>query len=262
MNIKITPDKESLIFSNLNFSNKKIANMVGVCEHTIETFLRKKGIIKGRRTLSVDESFFETIDSPSKAYILGLIYADGWNNIAGNRWGIQLTCSDEHILNSISKEINYSGTIKKLKPSCPNGKERSRLEVCSKKMCSDLLKLGVPQNKSLILDFNKKNIADPFLKDFFRGVFDGDGTIYIGKKNQFEVKITSSTIFCLKAQSFFQDIFDYVPKIRIYKTNEKSADLKFKGRIKCKLFLDWIYQGDPILKLNRKFEKFKTIKEI
>lgn len=262
MNIKITPDKESLILSSLSLSNKKIANIIGVCEHTIETFLRKKGITKGRRVLSVDESFFESVDSPSKAYILGLIYADGWNNISGNRWGIQLTRSDEYLLNLISNEIGYSGTIKKLKPSCQNGKERSRLEICSKKMCADLLKLGVLQNKSLILDFNKKNILAEFLKDFFRGVFDGDGTIYIGKKNQFEVKITSSTIFCLSSQSFFKDVFNYLPKIRVYKKNSKSADLKFKGRIKCKLFLDWIYQGDPILKLNRKFEKFKTIKEI
>lgn len=259
MNIKITPEKEAYILNNLNLPNKILANSIGVNEITVEKFLKKKGIKKGRRILNVNESFFEKINSSKKAYILGLIYSDGWNNISGNRWGIQLNKEDEYILKEISEAIEYSGSIKTLKPSCENGGYRSRLEICSKKMCNDLLKLGVFQRKSLILDFDEKILHDSFVADFFRGIFDGDGTIYIGKNSQYEVKITSSIKFCEKTQSFFEKFINYKPKIYKYKKNELSADLRFKGRNNVLKFLNWIYAQKSNLFLKRKFVKYQSI---
>jgi hypothetical protein len=259
MNIKITPEKELFILNNLKISNKILAEKVGVNEVTIEKFLRKRGLKKGRRLINVDESFFEKIDSHQKAYVLGLIYADGWNNVSGNKWGIQLTEGDGYLLEKIASLIKYEGSIKTLKPSCKNGKPRKRLEICSKKMCSDLLLLGVQQKKSLILDFDEKIIPINFYPDFFRGVFDGDGTLYIGKSSQYEVKITSSIKFCQKSQSFFERNIMYKPSIYVYKKNISSADLRFKGKNNVIKFLNWIYLKKEDFFLKRKFEKFQLI---
>jgi hypothetical protein len=118
MNIKITPEKELFILNNLKISNKILAEKVGVNEVTIEKFLRKRGLKKGRRLINVDESFFEKIDSHQKAYVLGLIYADGWNNVSGNKWGIQLTEGDGYLLEKIASLIKYEGSIKILIPNC------------------------------------------------------------------------------------------------------------------------------------------------
>jgi hypothetical protein len=260
MNLKINKEKADIILANLDITNKKISKLVGVSEVCIERFLKRNNIIKGRRTITLDESFFEDINSNDKCYILGLIYADGWNNISGNRWGIQLTKSDEYILYDISKLLSYGGTIKNLKPSCENGKLRSRIELCSKKMCNDLLNLGVYQNKSLILDFNENLIPKQFINDFFRGVIDGDGHIYISPNySHFSVTITSSTIFCKSCQKFFEKELNYKPSIRLYRNNNLSADLRFSGRNNVLKFLRWIYDTKSELKLNRKYDKFLSI---
>jgi hypothetical protein len=259
MNIKITPEKEAFILNNLNLSNKILAQKVEVCEGTIEEFLRKRNIKKGRRTWNINENFFEKVDSKEKAYILGLIYSDGWNNVANNYWGISLTESDGYILEDIAKIIGYNGPIKSVKPSCKNGRFRKRLEVCSKKMCSDLLNLGVKQAKSLILDFDDSIIKKEFLSDFFRGFLDGDGNIQIQKGNKHQVRFTSSSIFCKKVKAFFEKEFELFPSLFVYKANPLSSDLRFTGLSNIIKLLNWIYQDKGKLFLTRKFEKFKII---
>lgn len=260
MNLKINTEKSNIILSNLDLSNKKISQLVNVSEGAIERFLKKRDIKKGKRKLPLNESFFENINSHDKCYILGLIYADGWNNISGNRWGIQLTKDDEYILYEISKILDYGGSIKTLKPSCENGKSRSRLELCSKKMCSDLLNLGVVQNKSLVLDFYEENLPLNFINDFFRGVFDGDGSLYISPKlTHFSVKITSSTIFCKSCQKFLEKHINYKPSLKIYKQNPRSCDLIISGRNNVLNFLNWIYNSKSNLRLSRKYNKFLSI---
>lgn len=258
MNIKLTEQKNRFILNNLDLTNKKLAELNDVSEGCIEQFLKRNSIKKGRKKIKVNESYFEKINNSHQAYVLGLIYSDGWNNISGNRWGIQLQETDLDILKKISEVIKYKGTIKTLKPSCKNGKPRKRLEVCSKKMCSDLLKLGVFQKKSLILDFNPDLIPKKFMNYFFRGVFDGDGSLYI-KGSQKEARITSSLKFCYSCQDFFKSFLKYEPKIYFYKKSKQTGDLRFKGHNKVKLFLDWIYSGDLHLKIDRKYKKYRSL---
>ena len=47
-----------------------------------------------RRKYQVNEFFFDEIDSEEKAYWLGFIYADGYVNTNGNKFGINLSLKD------------------------------------------------------------------------------------------------------------------------------------------------------------------------
>ena len=55
-----------------------------------------------KRLYSVDDDFFETINTIEKAYILGFIIADGHNNISKNLLSIQLHPQDTDILEKIN----------------------------------------------------------------------------------------------------------------------------------------------------------------
>ena len=61
------------------------------------------------RTYTLDEKYFDKIDSQNKAYILGFIYADG--SINKGCLNITLSNKDVEILEFIKDELKYSGKI-------------------------------------------------------------------------------------------------------------------------------------------------------
>ena len=79
------------------------------------------------RIYTLDENYFDSIDNPNKAYIIGFIYADGSINLKRNLLTICISEKDLEILEFIKKELNYSGIIssKKIKKNkcclCPTG---------------------------------------------------------------------------------------------------------------------------------------------
>lgn len=125
------------------------------------------------RIYKVDEFYFEIINSPEKAYILGFFYADGYNNESN---GIVSSTQREDridILTSIKDRIHADQEIK-IYP----GQRAYSLTICSTKMSKDLANAGAMQCKSHILTFPDSTIvSDELIPHFIRGYFDGDGCI-------------------------------------------------------------------------------------
>lgn len=61
------------------------------------------------------------------------------------------------------------------------GKEYSRIQISSKTLTADLLKLGCTPRKSLTLKFPNDGIfkSNDLIRHFIRGYFDGDGSVFI-----------------------------------------------------------------------------------
>lgn len=165
-------------------------------------YLRKKygcetdatiyGILKAynipRRSLSdarriacnytVDETVFESIDTPEKSYWLGVMYSDGYISALKytKRFGLSVSRKDIDLLEKFKQFLNYSGTIGNYTVSSGYkvGTEYSRIVVGNNKMVADLERHGVKEHKSLILN----HISEILYKDdFIRGFVDGDGSI-------------------------------------------------------------------------------------
>ena len=66
--------------------------------------ISRKG--NGLRKYSLDEHYFDNIDTPNKAYILGFLYADGYNNEATGVIGISVQEQDKDILQKILLDSN------------------------------------------------------------------------------------------------------------------------------------------------------------
>ena len=128
-----------------------------------------------------DKSFFEKVDSHDKAYVLGLIFTDGYIIKDYSGFGIQLTESDGYLLNRIANLIGAKQGTAKIngdtkRKSLKGARDMVRLTVHNRKMAEDLRSLGVVRNKSKILRYNNC-VPSQYLSSFFRGLIDGDGCI-------------------------------------------------------------------------------------
>lgn len=131
-------------------------------------------------TYSLDASYFETLDTQEKAYWAGFIAADGY--VAEKApWVVVLMLGYDDIqhLEQFAKDISYTGPIKLRTAS--NGTYKSdslfaRIELCRKKLCQDLVVHGICHDK---LKRSVPSMPDELLRHFFRGYFDGDGSVYL-----------------------------------------------------------------------------------
>ena len=68
------------------------------------------------RKYDLNENYFEKVDSPEKAYLLGLIYADGCNYTPTNTITFYFQEQDKHILEDIKRLLHYNSPLKEIKP--------------------------------------------------------------------------------------------------------------------------------------------------
>ena len=139
------------------------------------------------------ENYFRQIDSKEKAYWLGFIYADG--GISCNRLCFSLSSKDRGHLVSFCKSIGYDcSKIKSYKRKLRDKTYScSDLSVFSKKIVSDLAKLGCIEKKTYSLRFPK--ILEEFRCAFLVGFYDGDGC-------------RGTSTICSGSREFLQDIKD------------------------------------------------------
>lgn len=126
-------------------------------------------------------TYFDVIDSEAKAYLLGFITADGSVGIrAGRDFGktlrLELQESDEFILDLLVKELNIKS--KKYYRN-KNGNVSVSISISSVEIVDSLERYGVVANKTYVLESLFTDLSDDLLRAYLRGLFDGDGSLYI-----------------------------------------------------------------------------------
>lgn len=245
-------------------SSVKLAERYGVNHHVIATILKERGIQRNRtlstRKYSVDEHYFDVIDTSEKAYVLGLLYADGCNFEPKLTISISLQEEDVELLEKLRKELKSEKPLEFLDYSKKHDfgytyKNQYRLLIFSKHMSKELHNKGVVTNKSLILEF--PDWLDPDLySHFIRGYFDGDGSI--GKHNNtISCTITSTNNFCERIKKICENFIGV--KVKIYDASCHNGVTKqmniYGGKNSIKKFLDWIYT-DANIYMERKYKRY------
>ena len=167
------------IIDNYNIkTSKKIAEEIGCSKGYVTKVWRENGL-KGKtnRVYYSNFSYFNQINSPTKAYILGLICSDGCIYTRKNHkglWQIALQRQDAQVLEDIKQEIKSDNTVKY------NG-NTATLTIVSQEMYDDLIRIGITPRKTYTTDLSKviQNIPVQYQKDFVHGYFDGDGSITV-----------------------------------------------------------------------------------
>lgn len=244
----------------------KIARKINKCTDTIREYLvllkelPETPVGKGgrKRKYTVNDSFFEKIDSEAKAYVLGLIFADGCVHPKRHRFSITLKSSDEQLLVKVNELLESNFPINRYSARY-NEKykftEKSSLQVTSKKILKDLENFGCVSKKSNILTFPK--IDEEYKNHFMRGYFDGDGSVYLaGKRKEIIIDIISTKEFC---EVFLKNL-PYNGKTTVKKDNRYEKNIhyiKIGGNNQVKIIYNFLYHNANVF-LQRKKDVFET----
>ena len=191
--MKSTTEKNTL--KNIRYKNAELAYIKSnktlrlVCKeyqidrHSFSNYLKSKNISTRKKINSCD-TMFEIIDTEEKAYWLGFLYADGcvsYNKVSfPTRYVVELSLkeSDKVHIEKFQKFMNSTRNIEYRKNT-----KSFRIQIFSKKLCEDLIKLGCTNKKSLTLKFpTLEQVPLNFINSFIRGYVDGDGSIVLNNK--------------------------------------------------------------------------------
>jgi intein-encoded DNA endonuclease-like protein len=251
-----------------------LAKEYGFTQPGISGFLKRNNIEVFKdnsvlnRKYTLNENYFDSIDTEDKAYFLGLLYADGCNHRNSNRVVITLIEKDKHILESFNEYLNHSKPLyfRPLSNKNKNWNDCYALNICSAKISEKLSSLGCVVAKSLILEFpTEEQVPDYLIRHFIRGYFDGDGhfskSVTKKERNNYNFSIISTYNFCIKLKEICKLKLKINSRIARYKNrNEITCDFRISGYYQVYKFLDWIYE-DCTLKLNRKYQRYLDYKK-
>ena len=255
------------LYKNHNYNFIDIARKLGRDERSIRGYLNKIGYkaksqSELQRKYPIVENFFDEINTEEKAYILGLLYADGYNNTDKNEVCISLKEDDVEILNRITEIIQPTKPLFYLDMSpdnrgMKNSKNQYRITINNKHISQKLVELGCGKAKSSILVFPSDiQVSNSLINHFIRGYFDGDGSVSKGKNPKIDIISTPEFLIPL------QKILNNILKIGITKLNTKGhhsnanvTTLQIGGKLQCIRFGDWIYK-DATIYLERKKKVF------
>lgn len=215
-----------------------------------------------KRKYHLNEHYFDKIDDEHKAYWLGFLYADGYNDERRGRIVVSLHGKDIEILQNFLKDLNSNHLIRKSKHTYTDN-DICTIELSSRHLSQTLAKLGCYQCKSLTLSFpSSKYISKKFLAPFLRGMWDGDGEIKINKFSNRKylyphIAIYSSKVFCEQLQTVLTKLNFKSHIINMRNPLNKSLYIK-GGKKEIKKFLVWLYK-DASIYLNRKYANYLTI---
>lgn len=262
--IKLTEeDKENIVkLYEDGLSMDKIAGMYHSTRKTVSEILHSFNVhIKTPSELgkkyTLNEKYFDVIDNQDKAYILGLLYADG---CVTDKNGILITLQekDKEILYKINDllESNRDLKYKEYNQKNKNWSNQYCLSIVNKYMAEQLCMLGVVPRKSLILKFPEW-MPDDLCPHFIRGYMDGDGTIARFEKR---ASLVGTEDFCNFLSVFLKN------KLGIHagvysrnKTQETPTKyLRIAGAKQVKKFLDYIYNNANLF-LDRKYDIYKSL---
>jgi len=192
----------------------KIGRELRVGKKIVINTLKENSIpIIGTKRYFSNENYFENIDTEEKAYWLGFLFADGYVRIRKEKYGevkLKLQLNDIKHIELFKKSLKSTNIIK-IYNNPYRYKDKTKMissasiSIYSTKMVNDLIKLGCVEKKSKVLYF--PIIKKELTQHFIRGYFDGDGSIYLNKKNRLEYYICSgSRHFLSSIQKVFNSI--------------------------------------------------------
>lgn len=121
----------------------------------------------------IRHDYFAQVNSPIKAYILGVLAADGNILPKHHRLTLELSAKDADLLETVRDELVPGGAITSRHR---NGHDYHVLVFVSRAMVSDLETLGVTAAKSHTIIW-PETLPPAFAREFILGYFDGDGHI-------------------------------------------------------------------------------------
>lgn len=222
---------------------------------SMRKLLKEAGVYRNEQPrYNADFDFFEVINTESKAYWLGFIYADGC--IKGkNTLCISIHKKDRDILEQFLKDMQADYLI-----ANDTNKDQVSVTMTNPKLYNDLVKCNVTPRKSLTVSFPTEDIVPSHLiHHFVRGYFDGDGCITISKSGQRFVSFVGTEVLLIELQELLISSIG-LSKTKMFQrrpNNMITKAMMYGGNGNAKRIFDWMYK-DATIYMKRKYERFFT----
>ena len=238
----------------------KIGKRYGITHKPILKALRKMGIgVKqslSMRQYALDETYFDNIDTPNKAYILGFLFADGHNEPKKGTISMSLHEQDRDILERIRVEVKSDKPLEFIDYSNKHDfgytyANQYRLLLFSSYMCNIMNNLGMVHDKSYCLRYPQ--IPKELNRHFIRGYFDGNGCVLSNGGFQ----LTSTYYFLDSVNAIISEELG-MSRGRLKESSCKNgitSDLIFYRKEEAKHIYAWMYEGAEMY-LVRKYNKY------
>lgn len=275
MSRKLTDQNKTDIVIKYNEENWNCSDLgkeYNVSKYTIVGVLRKHGIEPPKeqrhkfvRKYTLNEHYFDTIDTEEKAYFLGLLYADGCNYEKGAIAQISLQERDVSVLEKFKTAIESNKPLRLSKK--PKNGNQYVLELSSRHICEQLTNLGCVPRKSLILQFpTEEQVPSYLIRHFIRGYVDGDGCISIYKTKYTHMRVGTNVVstlqFCDRLHVILKELLNIHSTICrsqcSVERNTSTRTISISGKNQVVIFLNWIY-GSSTVSLDRKYQKYLEI---
>lgn len=201
---------------------------------------KKGGLVQ--RKYHTNVNFFKEWN-PQMAYILGFIFSDGNIHNGTLRWDIQTR--DKKVLEGINACMSSNYPIKTDK------RGYTQLKINSVIIVDSLSQLGVIPNKSKCCKFPE--IPNLYMRDFIRGILDGDGWITAqSKRNEI------CTGFCSGSFSFLKELSNkLIENLSLTTHNLRERKKKTrKGKISYTYSIEW-YASNAIKIISYLYDDLK-----
>lgn len=264
-----TEEQKDLVVALYNDlgSSVDVGKLFNVGHKVITKILEERNVkrtAQKNRQYKINEHYFDVIDTPNKAYILGFLWADGCNFPKKSTISMTLEEQDKDDLERIRSEIGSERPLEFIDYSNKHDfgytyKNQYRLLLFSAHMCQTLNTIGMVPHKSLIVKL--PTLQNELIRHFIRGLFDGDGSVcrtqYKNRQSyQHTLTITSTVMLCESLVDIIKNTLDI--NCHIYDASNHNGITKvfnISGKHQIKKFMDWMYM-DSDLKLERKYKRY------
>lgn len=246
-------DSSSIIGDSLNVGPEIIRRVL------IQNDVDRREHTDSSRIYTLNENFFDNIDSSNKAYFLGFLYADGNVSKENNTIRLRLAEKDKYILDKLNIIIGSNRPLY-YRPEhiaddylCQPSYE---LNISSKHMKEQVIKLGLVPAKTFIITFPEW-LDSNLYSSFILGAFDGDGSIAYDKNTDvYGFALAGTEQFLLKIQEILMKECNLNKTQLITVGNIKI--LAYGGSKQLIRIKDFLYKDSTIC-LQRKKDVFERI---
>lgn len=218
---------------------------------------RIEAVNKALTTHTHNATFFDAIDTEEKAYWMGFIMADGniYHKDGTDLYILQigLKKADEGHLIKLKASLNSSHPIYTSKENLVT------LMIHSKRLCKVLIKHGVVPRKSYE-ELLPPQMPSELLRHFFRGYFDGDGSLHKTKNGKlkrtwaFTLLGSSSLLKSFIDWMWSQKLLVRTPTLHPTRPSCKTLEIKLRRETEVRAVTKALYK-DAKVYLDRKMEK-------
>lgn len=236
----------------------KLSKKYGCSEAGILKLLDRYDVVKRgpERTYSFNEKFFDKIDTQEKAYILGLIAADG----SVSDYTMSLSLMDKDIIEKTAVALSANSIIEEPPIKGRQKQQQYKIRLNSKYFVDSLEKVGILHGKTINLKFPSEDIVPiDLIRHWIRGFHDGDGSLIAptNKGNRYIFKFIGTSHVIRGLEQTITECLNF--PVSVFPTTNTKIELLQLAcgtRSYVKKFLDWIYEGSTI-HMDRKYQRYQ-----